>query len=141
VKSYAIQTGARRIFKRFCKAVLLTLVLVDGPAGCAFNAQPAFTGLSLTVTKSVVIPPGRAHAVLQGGRLARASNKFEPYCELEVRNVSGAEPQRIKTGNFQVSSISMPSIGRPRKSYITRSLPNLPSLRFIPSCRLMGLKA
>jgi hypothetical protein len=104
--SYAIPTGVRRVFKRLCKAVLLTLPIIVGPVGCSFNVQPAFTGLSLTVKKPIVIPPGRAHAILQGGRLASASNKLAPYCELEVRTVSGAEPQRITTGSFHVSRVT-----------------------------------
>jgi len=82
--------------------LVLALVVVSA-SGCAWNAQPVFTGLSLAVTRPIVIPPGRAHAILQGGRLTHTSNKFEPYCELEVRTVSGATPQRLTTGEFQVS--------------------------------------
>ena len=103
---YAIRIGARRAFNRLRKAGLLTLPIIVGPAGCSFNVQPAFTGLLLAVTKPIVIPVGRAHAILQGGRLASASNKLEPYCELEVRTVSEGKPQRITTGNFQVSRVS-----------------------------------
>jgi hypothetical protein len=83
--------------------LVLALVVVISASGCAWKPQPVFTGLSLTVTRPIVIPPGRAHAILQGGRLTHASNKFEPYCELEVRTVSGATPQRLTSGEFQVS--------------------------------------
>ncbi|MEA3277277.1 MAG: hypothetical protein U9Q81_18750 [Pseudomonadota bacterium] len=104
--SRGTRPGGRWVFRPLCNAVLLTLALAAGPTGCALDAQPAFTGLSLTVTAPIVIPGGRAHAILQGGRLAGASSKLEPYCELEVQTVSGAEPQRITTGDFQVSRIT-----------------------------------
>jgi hypothetical protein len=101
-----IRIGARRVFNRLCKAGLIALPIIVCSAGCSFNVQPAFTGLSLAVTKPIVIPLGRAHAILQGGQLASASNKLEPYCELEVRTVSEGKPQRITTGNFQVSQVT-----------------------------------
>jgi hypothetical protein len=88
------------IEKTVVMALLVALVVVAG--GCAWEARPAFTGLSLTITRPIVIPSGRAHAILQAGRLAPASNKFEPYCELEVRTVSGATPQRLTSGEFRV---------------------------------------
>ena len=91
------------IEKTVVMAFRVALILVVA-GGCAWEeARPALTGLSLTVTRPIVVPPGRAHAILQGGRLTQASNKFEPYCELEVRTVSGATPQRLTTGEFQVS--------------------------------------
>jgi len=87
-------------------ACSIALALVAALAGCASETRHAATGLSLKVTAPIVIPSGRAHATFQDGRLVGASNKFEPYCELEVRSVSGAEPQRLTGGESQVSRIS-----------------------------------
>jgi len=84
----------------------LLAALVCGAGGCVFSGLPQDTGLSLTVTSPIRIPAGRAHAILQQGRLASASNKLEAYCELEVRTVAPAGGSRVETGDFTVSRIS-----------------------------------
>ena len=63
------------------------------------------TGLALGITAPIAIPPGQAHTVFQDGRLANASNRLDPWCELEVRTLAGAEPTIIRTGDFKVSRI------------------------------------
>jgi hypothetical protein len=88
------------------RSVAFALALVAGPIGCALDTRPHPTGLSLTVTAPIPIPPGRAHATFQDGQVVSASNKLEPYCELEVRNVSGTEPQWITAGELAVTGIS-----------------------------------
>ncbi|WP_295429321.1 hypothetical protein [uncultured Thiodictyon sp.] len=60
----------------------------------------------MTLTAPIAIPAQQAHAVLQDGRLANASNRLNPWCELEVRTVSGAEPRMITRGYFHVSRVS-----------------------------------
>ncbi|WP_200381185.1 hypothetical protein [Thiococcus pfennigii] len=104
----------------------LSTTLAALPAGCAFDGPPAATGLSLTVTAPITIPPGSAHVVLQDGRLASAGNRLEPYCELEVRTVSGDQPQRITSGEFRVSRASH----RPLRDPTTR----IPALLGLRSC-------
>lgn len=74
-------------------------------SGCAFQPSGPPTALSLMVTAPIPIPPGQAHAVLQNGRLVGAANRLAPYCEVEVRQVSGAAAQQITQGDFQVSRI------------------------------------
>ncbi len=86
-----------------CRALIPLLALAA--SGCAFQPAAPTPGLSLTVTAPIPIPPGQARAVLQNGRLVGVGNRLAPYCELEVRQVSGAEPQRVTQGDFQVSRI------------------------------------
>ncbi|MFD2110746.1 hypothetical protein [Thiorhodococcus fuscus] len=83
-------------------AVLIAVLL----GGCAQPLGTTRPSLTLRVTAPIEIPPQRAHAILQGGRLANYGNRTEPYCELEVRRVSGEEPQWIRQGEFQVGRIS-----------------------------------
>ncbi len=87
-------------------ATALLAVLVCGIGGCAFTAATEDTGLSLTVTKPIRIPAGRAHAILQQGRLRSASNKLDAYCELEVRTLAPEGGSRISAGDFSVRRIS-----------------------------------
>jgi hypothetical protein len=100
--SSPMNRGARR------PLVLIGLLaaLIWGLGGCAFIGPPRDTGLSLTVTSPIPIPAGRAHAILQHGRLASASNKLDAYCELEVRTVAPAGGARVEAGDFTVSRIS-----------------------------------
>ena len=83
----------------------LGVLLAVGVAGCA-SQPPALTPrLSVSVTAPILIPSGQAHAVLQDGRLVGAADQGEPYCEFEVRRVSGETPQSISQGEFQVDRI------------------------------------
>ena len=82
----------------------LGVLLAVGVAGCV--SQPhTMTRLSVSVKASILIPSGQAHAVLQDGRLVGAADQGEPYCEFEVRRVSGETPQSISQGEFQVDRI------------------------------------
>lgn len=91
---------------RRCGPALLALALVGGTAGCALDTRSPLVGLSVSVTVPIAIPPQQAHAVLQDGRLANASNRLNSWCELEVRTLSGAEPRTITRGHFHVSRVS-----------------------------------
>lgn len=91
---------------RLCRACLPALALAAAMVGCALDSRAPRSNLVLEVAEPIIIPAGRAHATFQHGRAVGASNQFKPYCELEVRAVSGAEPQRITSGDFQVSRIS-----------------------------------
>ncbi|MBK5970571.1 hypothetical protein CCR91_17865 [Thiorhodovibrio winogradskyi] len=85
---------------------LLMAVLLLGAGGCAPTIPSGDTGLRVSVTAPIRIPAGRAHATFQRGRLASASSKLNPYCELEVRTVAPAEGTRIASGDFVVSRIN-----------------------------------
>ncbi|EGV31735.1 hypothetical protein ThidrDRAFT_1936 [Thiorhodococcus drewsii AZ1] len=87
-------------------AVLIAVLLGMFLGGCAQPFGTTRPPLTLRVTAPIEIPPQRAHAILQGGRLANYGNRTEPYCELEVRQVSGDEPQWVRQGEFQVGRIS-----------------------------------
>lgn len=89
-----------------CGPALLALALAGGTAGCALDTRSPLIGLSVTVTATIAIPPEQAHAVLQDGRLANASNRLNSWCELEVRTLSGAELRTITRGRFHVSRVS-----------------------------------
>ncbi|WP_295442698.1 hypothetical protein [uncultured Thiodictyon sp.] len=98
--------GLRRGLPSRCGPALLALALAGGTAGCALGARSPLIGLAVSVTAPIAIPPQQAHAVLQDGRLANASNRLNSWCELEVRTLSGAEPQSIARGHFHVSRVS-----------------------------------
>lgn len=95
-------SGARRPWPQ----LLATLMVIAIASGCAFDQGPQDTGLSLRVTTPIRIPPGRAHAIFQQGRLASASNKLNPYCELEVRTLAPEQGAWIASGEFSVVRIS-----------------------------------
>lgn len=86
--------------------LLVVGILAAWIGGCAAPAPPSSTGLALSVTAPIEIPTGRAHAVFRQGRLVGGGSRLDPYCELEVRSVSGDEPQRITTGDFRVSRVT-----------------------------------
>jgi len=94
------RTGARSA------AILATLALGAGLTACVLDTRATRPRLAVRVTAPIAIPPGQAHVVLQDGRIANASNRLEPWCELEVRTLAGAEPTLITGGSFQVSRIS-----------------------------------
>ena len=98
------RAGRRRRLPGRCGPVLLAVALAGGTAGCVTRSPPL--GLSVTLTAPIAIPPHQAHAVLQDGRLANASNRLDPWCELEVRTLSGAEPRLVTHGQFRVSRVS-----------------------------------
>ncbi len=104
------------------RIVLLALSL----SGCALQPQVPTPALFLTVTAPILIPSGQAHVVLQNGRRVGAANRLAPYCELEVRRVSGAEPQRVTQGEFQVSGI--------RHSVLQDPTTRLPAFIFGSGC-------
>lgn len=104
----------------------LILLLALTVSGCALQPSAPTPPLSLTVTAPIPIPAGQAHAVFQSGRLAGAGSRLAPYCELEVRRVSGAEPQLITQGDFQVSGI--------RHSVLLDPTTRLPAFIFGSGC-------
>jgi len=97
--------AGRWIGHRICRTVALAVALAAGPVGCALEQRPDATGLSLRITAPILVPPGRAHATFQDGRLVSASSELEPYCELEVRDVSGTSAQRLTGGTLEVTGI------------------------------------
>jgi len=72
-------------------------------AGCTGGANQA-PGADLVVSRAVRIPPGSAHTSFQGGRAVAATSRLDPYCELEVQQVSrpGAI-QRVEPGRYRVT--------------------------------------
>ncbi len=101
-------------------------MLALAASGCAIQPPAPTPELSLTVTAPILIPSGRAHAVLQNGRLVGAGSRLAPYCEFEVRRVSGAEPQPITHGDFRVSRI--------RHSVLLDPTTRIPAFLFGSSC-------
>ena len=87
-------------------AAWLAVALAGVAAGCSLDTRSPPIGVSVTLTAPIAIPPEQAHAVLQDGRLANASNRLNSWCELEVRTLSGAEPRMITRGHFRVSRVS-----------------------------------
>lgn len=62
------------------------------------------TGSTFTVRQDIEIPPGWARAHLQGGRVVAkaALRRYEPYCEIEVNDVSATPRQVVRAGAFTI---------------------------------------
>ncbi|EXJ13374.1 hypothetical protein [Imhoffiella purpurea] len=86
--------------------VIIVCLLAVALVGCASPSRSGLESIGLSIGAPIEIPPQRAHAILQNGRLAGSSNKIAPYCELEVRRVSGEEPQWIRQGTFRIGRVS-----------------------------------
>lgn len=114
----------RRILGDGRAALISLLALTIG--GCGTQPSATAPALTVTVTAPIRIPSGQAHAVLQDGRLVGAGNQLEPYCEFEVRRVSGAVPQSIVGGEFRVARI--------RHSVLLDPTTRLPAFIFGASC-------
>ncbi|MBK1656130.1 hypothetical protein [Allochromatium vinosum] len=120
--SQATMNDGERSVPRRAFIGLLALTM----SGCAIAPREPYPELSLTVTAPIQIPAGQAHAVLQSGRVVGTSNRLAPYCELEVRRVSGVEPQLITHGDFQVDRL--------RHSVLLDPTTRLPAFIFGSSC-------
>ena len=85
-------------------------------AGCAggVGLAPAIP-IALEITNPLVIPAARAHTKFQKGRQVYSVNRYDPWCELEIRTVS-EQPQRVEPGRFQVRRVQQAFI----KDYNTR---------------------
>lgn len=90
------------------------LVLLGGCAGLGPAQAPP--GLTLVIEGPVTIPAGRAHATFQGGRQVSGRNRFEPWCELEVRSVAQA-PTPLTVGDLPVLGVRQAFI----RDYNTRA--------------------
>lgn len=77
------------------------MVLALGVGGCAIADRPRATGAVILLPEPVSIPAGSAHARFQGGRQVAATNRLDPYCELEIRTVS-ERPQYASSGRHRV---------------------------------------
>lgn len=77
----------------------LALALVVG--GCALEDRPTGTGAVILLPEAVYIPAGSAHARFQGGHQVGATNRLDPYCELEIRTISD-RPQQASPGRHRV---------------------------------------
>lgn len=99
-------------------AALLVAVAVLVLAGCMGMAgRPIPYGLvRMELLEPITIPAGRAHAKFQGGRQARAVNRYEPWCDLEIRTVSGV-PQRVEPADLVVGRVEQGFI----RDYNTRA--------------------
>lgn len=84
-------------------------------AGCAGLAEgpPPFV---VSAPQAIMIPAQRAHTAFQGGRQVSGINRFEPWCELEIRTVS-EQPQRVEAGRFAVRRVTQAFI----RDYNTRA--------------------
>jgi hypothetical protein len=84
-------------------AALLAALL----GGCALPTDPggADTGLRVEIRRPVPLPAGSAHANFQSGRVVRATNLFEPYCQLEA-NLVAPERRELAPGSYRVVRIS-----------------------------------
>lgn len=85
---------------------------LGGCAGVA-EAPPPF---AVTAPQPILIPAQRAHTAFQGGRQVGGVNRFEPWCELEIRTVSD-QPQRVEAGRFAVRRLTQAFI----RDYNTRA--------------------
>lgn len=65
------------------------------------------TGSSVTVRQGIEIPIGWARAHLQGGRVVAmaALRRYEPYCEIEVNDVSDTPRQVVRAGTFTITRV------------------------------------
>jgi hypothetical protein len=85
-------------------------------AGCAggVGLAPAIP-IALEIPNPLIIPAARAHTKFQKGRQVYTVNRYDPWCELEIRTVS-EQPQRVEPGRFHVHRVQQAFI----KDYNTR---------------------
>lgn len=84
-----------------CGSLVLVLVLVMGPGGCAVGDRRSSAGALIAIPGPVSIPAGSAHARFQGGRQVAATSRLDPYCELEIKTVS-EQRQEALPGHYRV---------------------------------------
>ena len=94
--------AAGRRHRRLAAWMLTGVVLA---AGCMPPPRQS-TGLVLRIEPGLSIPPGLAHAAFQHGRQVRATNKYDPYCELETRALAGDSPEPVAPGRYPVTGVS-----------------------------------
>ena len=102
--------------KKISRFTPLTLIWGLILSGCSGIGRPLPYGL-LTVEydRPITIPAGRAHTKFQFGRQVSGVDRYEPWCELEIRTVS-EEPQRIEPDSLVVAKVNQSFI----KDYNTR---------------------
>ncbi|MEA3642299.1 MAG: hypothetical protein VBE63_20495, partial [Lamprobacter sp.] len=111
------------------RSLLLALMLMAAMSGCAYDGRSqdrGDRGISVAVMAPIRIPPGRAHTILQQGRLASASNKLNPYCELEVRTVAPKDGAWVSSGEFRVAYV--------RHRLLLDPTTRIPALTLVSSC-------
>ncbi|MEE8428139.1 MAG: hypothetical protein V3S33_01375 [Gammaproteobacteria bacterium] len=59
----------------------------------------------MVLHRAVVIAPGYARVYFQNGQAAPATNEFEPYCRLELRQVLPI-PQTIHPDEFVITKVA-----------------------------------
>lgn len=81
-----------------------TMPPVSDPASRYYDIP---TGSSLQVRQDIEIPLGWARAHLQGGRVVAmaALRRYEPYCEIEVNDVSATPRQVVRAGAFTITRV------------------------------------
>lgn len=87
--------------------------LVVGCAGHRTGEMPAT--IFLVLEEPLMIPPHQAHTKFQRGRQVQGVNRYDPWCEFEIDEVSG-QPQHVDPGRFRVDRIVQAFI----KDYNTR---------------------
>lgn len=78
-----------------------TIPPVSDPASPYYDIP---TGSNVNVRQDIEIPLGWARAHLQGGRVVAmaALRRYEPYCEIEVNDVSATPRQFVRAGSFTI---------------------------------------
>jgi hypothetical protein len=96
----------------FRPAVLIVLAL--GLPGCAAVSVPGDPASPFSVVpegtivelhRPVPIPPGRARAWFQRGRLVAGHDWYHPACNLEVRTLDRDAVQTVQPGSFRVRRV------------------------------------
>ena len=92
--------------------ILVPTVAAVVLSGCAGAPPgPAVPGAgTVTLTREVSIPAGRARAVFEGGRQVDAGSRLEPHCEFEISTVA-PEPQVVRPDTFGVRRIGQRVVG------------------------------
>jgi len=111
---------AARCLATAVRGAPLVAALAAALSGCVAPPPSNDTGLRLEVQRPVPLPAGSAHAVLQHGRVVRAANLFEPFCELEVNTVT-PERRDVPPARYRVTRVAY----RLLKDPITR-IPAMP---------------
>lgn len=83
--------------------------------GCA-SPGGGITPFAVVAERPISIPAHRAHTAFQAGRQVGGVDRFEPWCELEIRSVS-ERPQRVEPGRFPVRRVGQAFI----RDYNTRA--------------------
>ena len=87
-----------------CLVILLLAgcqsMATDDPSSVWYRIPP---GSVLVLNKSLAIPAGRAHVMLQGGAVVHSASEADVSCRFEVRQLG---PRTIKPDNFRIMSYS-----------------------------------